>query len=269
MYRKFIAGAGAICVTLSLIVSSLADDLATRGRAILDANDKAVVTVQVVLKSSAGGGGPSESKQDLTGTVIDPSGLTVLALSACDPTELYQRVMSEDYSRANMQTEVTDVKILQDDGSETPAEIVLRDKDLDLAFIRPKTRPTNPVSAIDLAKSSKPQPLDQVLAIFRLNRAAGRACAGAAERVSAIIRKPQIFYIPESTVTSTSLGSPAFALDGTVVGIFVTRAISAKGGGSRNYRNSITGVILPAESVLKAAAQAPQPKPAGEQKEQK
>src|SRR2546422_4160959 len=37
-----------------------------------------------------------------------------------------------------------------DDGTEIPAEIVLRDRDLDLAFIRPKTKPANPMPAVDL-----------------------------------------------------------------------------------------------------------------------
>jgi len=42
------------------------------------------VTVQLVLKSKMSmpgfGGRSNESKQDATGTMIDPSGLTVLAL---------------------------------------------------------------------------------------------------------------------------------------------------------------------------------------------
>ena len=113
-----------------------------KGREIFKKNQRAVVTVQEVLKMSpAGGSRANESKQDLTGTVLDGSGLTVLALSACDPSEMYQRMMGEDYSRGRVETEITDMKILLDDGTEVPAEIVLRDKDLDLAFIRPRPSP--------------------------------------------------------------------------------------------------------------------------------
>jgi len=132
----------------------------------------------------------------------------------------------------------------------------LRDKDLDLAFIRPKIKPSNPVSFIDLTKSSSALSLVQVLALYRLNGAAGRSCAGAIERISAVIKKPRTLYIPETTMTATTPGAPAFALDGNVLGIFVTRAISAKGATSRNYRNTVTPVILPAEDILKAARQA-------------
>ena len=124
------------------------------------------------------------------------------------------------------------MKILLDDGTELPAEIVLRDKDLDLAFIRPKTKPASPMAAVDLSKSAPAQLLDQVITLNRLNSAAGRAYAASVERISAVIQKPRTFYIPDSTMTSTTLGSPAFALDGNVVGVFVMRAVSSKGGGA-------------------------------------
>jgi len=50
---------------------------------------------------------------------------------------MYQRMMGEEYSRSRVETEITDIKILLDDGTEVaPLRLVLRDKDLDLAFIR-------------------------------------------------------------------------------------------------------------------------------------
>ena len=71
-----------------------ADELADKGREIFKNNQRAVVTVQVVMKTkySMGGMGAqdNESKQDLTGTVVDPSGLTVLALSSTDPGSMLQ-----------------------------------------------------------------------------------------------------------------------------------------------------------------------------------
>jgi serine protease Do len=249
---------------LFLVFSSLlacADEFSTKGREILEKHGPAVITVQVLLKVSySGSSTPSETKEDITGTVLDSSGLTVLALSACDPSELYQRVLSDEYSRAKVQTEVTDIKILLEDGTEVPCEIVLRDKDLDLAFIRPKTKPATSLPFVDLTKSGPAQALDQLLALYRLNGAAGRSCAGAMERVSAVIKKPRTLYIPESSMTGTTRGAPAFSLDGNVVGIFVARAISAKSASSRGYRNSVTAVILPAEDILKAARQAPEPR---------
>lgn len=243
-------------------LNAAADEFAEKGREILKKNQHAVVTVQVVIKATAGGGRSSENRQEITGTVVDPSGLTVLALSACDPAEMYRR-LSEDYK---VEVEVSDVKILLDDSSELAAEIVLRDKDLDLAFIRPKTRPAKPMNFIDLNQSGAPQPLDQVLTLNRLNKAASRAYSGSAERIAAVIQKPRTFYVPDSNMSSTTLGSPAFLLDGKIVGIFVMRAVSGAGG-TANLRQNLTSILLPAEDILKAAKQAPEAKPEEEKKE--
>jgi hypothetical protein len=124
------------------------------------------------------------------------------------------------------------------------------------------------MAAIDLSKSGPAQILDEVITLNRLNSAAGRAYAASVERISAVIQKPRTFYIPDSNMTATTLGSPAFALDGKVVGLLVMRAISAKGGASRNYRDSMTSIILPAEDILKAAKQAPEAKGEPEKKEE-
>jgi hypothetical protein len=246
-----------------------AEEVAEKGRDVFKQHQHAVVTVQVVLKVSyPGASKTSENRQDLTGTVVDPSGLTVLALSACDPTDMYQRMMSDEASKLKLDIEVTDIKILLDDGTEIPSEIVLRDKDMDLAFIRPKAKLANPMAAVDLTKAAPAQMLDQVITLNRLNSAAGRAYAASVERISAVIQKPRTFYIPDSSMTATTLGSPAFALDGNIVGVFVMRAISSKsGGGSRNYRDSMTSIILPAEDILKGAKQAPEAKGSDEKKD--
>ena len=245
-----------------------ADELAEKGRAIFQQHQHEVVTVQVVIKVSAPGAPRSnENRQDLTGTVVDPSGLTVLALSACDPSDMYQRMMSEEAAKTKLDIEVTDIKILLDDGTEVPSEIVLRDKDLDLAFVRPKTKPASPMAAVDMTLSAPVQVLDQVITLNRLNSAAGRAYAASVERINAVIQKPRTFYIPDSSMTATTLGSPAFALDGKVVGVFVMRAISAKGAASRGFRDSMTTIILPVEDIAKAAKQAPEAKGGEEKKE--
>lgn len=249
-----------------LATPCVADELADKGREIFKKHQRTVVTVQVVLKTTVsmpGQGSPSqETKQDITGTVVDPSGLTVLALSACDPSGMYESMMAgmgNEEMQFKMDTEVADVKILLDDGSELPAEVVLRDKDMDLAFIRPKAKPANPMPAIDLSKGAQAQVLDQVITLNRLGNAAGRAYAASVERVTAVVQKPRTFYIPDSTMTATSLGSPAFTLDGNILGVFVMRTIKSKSGmGMFNFQpDGVTSIILPAADVLKAAKQAP------------
>lgn len=257
-----------LLVTLALTVAARADEVSEKGREIFKKHQNEVVTVQEVVKMTYSSGGrtsePRENKQDLTGTVIDPSGLTVLALSAADPSEMVKR-MYPDYK---MDLEISDVKILLKDGVEIPAEIVLRDKDLDLAFIRPKAKQSTPMAAVDLTKSATAQVLDNVITLNRLGRAAGRAHAASVERINAVVLKPRTFYIPDSTMTSTSAGSPAFSLDGNIIGIMVMRAINSDGGAGASRQDTATSIILPAEDILKAAKQAPEAKGDDEKKDE-
>jgi S1-C subfamily serine protease len=246
-----------------------ADEIAEKGRAILSKNQHAVVTVQLVLKSKVSlpgmGGQSSESRTDVTGTIIDPSGLAVLSLSATDPGQVIQNMMggmSEEEMKFKMETELSDVKMLLEDGTEIAAAVVLRDKDLDLAFIRPKSKLAAPCNAVDLSQANKAEVLDQVIALNRLGSAAGRAYAASVERISAVVQRPRLFYVPDSAMTTTTLGSPAFTLDGKPLGIFVMRSLKGKGGAGimgmfSGQQENTTTIIATAEAVAKVAKQAP------------
>lgn len=269
MNLKSILPLGVLWAVATVATTVVADDISDKGREVFKQNSGTVVTVQEVVKMTSSYNGrtsePRESKQDLTGTVLDPSGLTVLALSAADPSEMLKR-MYPDYK---VDFDISDMKLLLDDGSEVACEIVLRDKDLDLAFIRPKSKLANPLAAVDMSKSTSAQILDSVITINRLGRAAGRAHAASLERISAVVTKPRTFYVPDSTLTATALGSPVFALDGKVVGLMVMRAISGGGGAAGSSRqDNATTIILPAEDIAKAAQQAPAAKPEEPKKEE-
>ncbi len=255
----------AMALTAPLAAPARADELGEKGREVFKQNQGAVVTVQVDIKQSFSRPGRAtqhnETRQEPTGTVVDPSGLTVLALSACDPTGVYEVLTSgagEATPRARMEAELTSLKILLADGHELPAEMVLRDKDLDLAFIRPRAKPAQPMAAVDLSRSATAQVLDQVITLNRLGKAADHAPAASVERVSAVVQGPRRFYVPDNAITTTALGSPAFALNGQIVGIFVRRAVSGVSAASLGSvpTENVTTIILPAGDVLQAAKQA-------------
>ena len=258
--------AGLLAATLTP-AAARADELSDKGRAVFSKNKQAVVTVMLAMKNKFSGMGATqatEAKTDATGTVIDPSGLTVLSLSATDPSQLVQNMVSamssEGDSRFKMESELSDVKILLADGTtEVPAEVVLRDKDLDLAFIRPKVAPAAPMAAINLADAGKAEVLDQIVSLNRLGNAGGRAYAANEERISAVVQKPRLFYVPMTSATTTALGCPAFTLDGKPLGIFLMRALKGKGSMSmvNMQPENVTAIILPAAEILKAAAQVP------------
>ena len=128
---KFLVAGLSGALFLGSCASSGADEMAEKARAVFKKNQSSVVTVQLVVKSKMGfagvGGDSRESKQEVSGTVIDPSGLTAVSLSSTDPTSLLQGFMSgfggdgEDNFKLKMDSELSDVKLLSQDGTELPA----------------------------------------------------------------------------------------------------------------------------------------------------
>jgi S1-C subfamily serine protease len=245
------------------------DEISSCGQQIFEKYHGAVVTVQVNLRSSYSKDGraspPTESKYELTGTVVDPSGLIVLAHSGCDPGEFYKSTSSV-YEGYKVESEISDLKILLDDNTEVPAEIVLRDRDHDLAFARPKTMLGRPWKAVDLTKPGSAKVLDQVLAFNRLNSVSGRAYSASVARIIAVVVKPRPFYLHDGTSPGFGLGSPVFSLDGNLLGVAVMRVSGAKG--ANDDENSVS-IITPTEQVLKAAKQVPSVRAKAEKEEKR
>lgn len=249
-------------------VASLAsaDNAAESGRKILDANKNAVITVELVLtqKFSFQGGQSQENeiKTETTGTVISDYGLTVVSLSETDPSSIMNAIMA-DSQRRNMtiDIQVKDAKLLLVDDTEVPAEVILRDKDLDMAFIRPTEQRDEKFAFVDMAKAGKPQLLDQVITLNRLGKVARRVHSASIERIDAVVERPRLFYVPGKDPTNTALGSPAFTLDGEIVGVFLIRAIKDTSGGGRGLfggmGDNVIAVIVPAADVVEGAAQVP------------
>lgn len=249
---------------ISCLTLGAADETAVAGRKILEENRLAVVTVELVIRSQVSmrgrGSQEFESKSEATGVVIDPSGLTVMSLSKIDPAAAF----GGGRPGFEMDSEVQDIKILLLNGEDLSAEVVLRDPDLDLAFIRPVKKPAKPLDAVDLSKSAEVEVLDQVISLNRLGRVARRVHSASLERIDAVVEKPRRFYIPGADNTTTDLGSPAFALDGRVVGIFVMRTINPPKGAGQGLIGGpdpfMSVILLPAKDIAEAAEQAPAPK---------
>lgn len=254
-------------LTALAVPTAYTDEIASQGRKVLEKNRSAVITIEVVLKQQVSFAGSAsrdnESKSEITGTVISPDGLTVVSLSEIDPSNIFDIMMAgTQRGDVNMTTEVRSAKFLMADDSEVPAEVVLRDKDLDMAFLRPIEKPTNTYVHVDFTSSAKVDYLDPVVSINRLGRVARRAHTLSIERIEAVVEKPRRFYVPGNDPTNTGLGSPAFSLDGKPIGVFLLRAIKTAdtGGLSSMFGGlgeGIITVLLPGADIADGAAQAP------------
>ncbi len=257
----------ALCLTIALSALSAtasADPVAEAGRQLLDTNKEAVVTVRLVVREQltmqGRSGEATESTSEVTGTVISPDGVTVLSLSETDPGALFN-MMGMGMEGVSIDSEVTDVQLIQLDGAETPAQLILRDQDFDLAFVRPTEQPESDWPYIDLDQDGSPELLDQAIMLNRLGRVAGRNHSAGVIRIESIVERPRQFYIPSRGETGASLGSPVFTLEGDIVGIMVLRAIRGTGGGvSRMLRSgdTMTPIVLPAIDIREAVEQAPE-----------
>jgi serine protease Do len=158
-------------------------------------------------------------------------------------------------------SEPTDVKIRIADGRELPAKIVLRDEDLDLAFLMPTTKLDKPLVAINLSEATKPALLDEVVVLSRLGRVGGWVPSASLHNISAIIDKPRTFFVTEANGSGGAMGTPAFNPNGKVVGLLTLRSIDAGRPGmmammSGTESYGLLPVILPAADVLEVARQA-------------
>jgi hypothetical protein len=253
-----------ICI-LALGSTAIADE-STVGRDLTTKYGNAVVKIMLVVKMSMsfqGQGDSREQKSEVTGTVIDPSGLTVVSLTAVNPGDMLGGMFGGDEG-PSISTEVKDVKIRLVDGKEIPGKVVLRDKDLDLAFIRPVTKPTAPMAYIDLKNSGNVDMLDQTVLVSRLGKVANRSIAAYMQRIQAVVEKPRKFYTVGLSGRGDELGAPVFTMDGKVVGLLLLRVMQGQASGMSD--SPFLPVIIPADEIQTVAVQAPEDAPKEEVK---
>jgi len=263
----------AVCASVVLVGRpdvARGQDVRAAARDVVKQWQDAIVNVRVVLKTRMSMGGremqSADDSVDAVGTVIDPSGLTVMSLGSLNPGAMMSKIVgisagsgSGSDTRIDITSEPTDLKIRVPDGRELPAKIVLRDEDLDLAFIRPTVKPASPMVAIKLSDSATPALLDQVLILSRLGRVGSWAPSASLADISAIIQRPRTFYVLGGA--PAGMGTPAFNASGKLVGLLTLRQVDP----GRASMFSMTGgaealgllpVILPAADVLEIAHQA-------------
>ena len=246
-------------------------DDAEKGREVFNKYKDAVITIKLVISNEMVMGGQSgmkhEIKTEVTGTVISKDGLALISLTPTDPSASFAKIMGGitgmSSSEMDFRSNVTDVKMLVGKGQEIEAEIVLRDTDLDFAFVRPKKKIAREFAFVDLRKYKSAAVLDEVLTIKRLGKVAHRECAVSLKRISAIVNRPRKFYILDQSLTEVTLGSPVFLITGEPLGITMLRFAPGAGQaalGSMFLDQTNLGVlpiVVPGKDILEAASQVP------------
>lgn len=226
------------------IVAVRADEVANAGRDVLKKHQDAVIGIRIVVKVAVPGReSTQEIKVDAIGIMLDTNGLTVASLRVVEPGDVLSRAMGRE-----LQAEVADLRLVLADRTEVPAALVLRDKDLDLAFLRPTEALPKPGSVVSLSATPKTDVMDPVIVLTRSIRTPRMDPLVNEERIAAVVDKPRLFYIGSPAMQSTPPGSAVFALDGQLIGQLLTR---------RSPRGEVWIAIVPAADIAEIAKQVP------------
>ncbi len=250
--RCAIAMAAAMMVSASVAWAQTPEERAG-ARDLIAKQGNAVVFVLGTAKIRINQGGREQnqdSRIQALVTIIDSSGLGVMSLTALDPGEFLSAQMSRGRAAGagvSVSTEASDLRYRMPDGNEIPVRVVLRDKELDLAFLRPVEKPAAPVAAIDLP-TSRPAVVDAVVELKRLPESAGWQSTAQFHSVQAVVEKPRTFFILTGGVAGTP-GSPVFDTRGRFVGVILRWRNEADAA-------SALQIVLPASDIREVAKQA-------------
>lgn len=245
---------GALAQVPSPVASGDGIQFTTEGaRALLAKLDPSLVSVKITARVTIAmegrESGKEEQDNETSGCIVGSGGLVAVSLSSIDPKSMYEDIIGSgpEADKFKIQSEITDIKLHFSDGKEVPGEVVLRDKDLDIAFIKPKTPLGYTVAVLDLANAADARILDQVLVVSRLGKSANWASRARMERVNTVLTKPRKMYM----LTSEDVGAVVAAPDGKIIGIQMLRKVVGAG----KDQPEVLTVVLPAKDILADARQ--------------
>jgi len=241
---------------LTITTTAFPVELVDMARSVADKAQKTVVGIRVIIKLKLGNGQDQEEKLEVLGTVIDPSGLTVADATSVDPTDMIRALTGNK----GIEAEVKETTLIMDDGTDVEADLVLRDTDLGLAFIRPRDA-SKKFDAITLKAHAKPaELLDGIFVVGRAGKLANRSLSVKTGKIESIVKGPRTYYISDGELSAHS-GCMAYGADGEALGLIVIKyQQQAETGG--NLQHMMGGgdteirIVRPVDDIIEIAAQA-------------
>lgn len=228
-----------------------AGDVAATARDVLARHADAIVRVTATLKQDMAGfgiqfgGGGGERMAEAIGTVIDPTGIVVVASAALNPTgammaEGIEFNVAGERKKIEMKTEMSKPVIHLAEGTEVPARIALEDPDSGLTFIVPEKHDGKAFACMTAEAAVDVRPLDEVILVSRLGKQYGSAPAAAIARIKAVVTKPRRGAVPEGFEHGS-----AFDQNGRFLGVTTIRMPS--------IRDTSGGMEMPMPLIIPAA----------------
>jgi len=263
MFKQALIACVCLCLSVGTLFAQTEDRaLVETARKTLQTYDKAVISLNAVLKFEAKGvelpGLDQEQKTQCAAVVIDPSGLAVTSLTNLNPQKALGKIRINRGGAPmtlELDCQIQEVKYRLTDGTEVPARVVLKDDDLDVAFLTPQ-KPLDAatqakMAAISLADAAAaPKMLDPTILIGRTDESMNFIPMLNMGRVVAIVSKPRTCYM----TNQGTLGGPVFDGQGKLLGL-VCRCVRPESE-SGAAKPMTVPLILPAADVAKLVPQA-------------
>lgn len=209
---------------------------------------------KISMSTSGGGEGmPSipdeEAKVMSLGTIVSKDGVVVTMLSQLDPAAGVKGRSVRGPNgpiKLDATSVIKELKIVMPDGTEIPAELVMKDVSLDLAVVRVKAGTKEAAEAtfhaIDLKDSAEGKILDGVVTVVRMPEVFNRVPAVTTGHIGMVTKKPRVFLRAEGGAP----GCPTFNTDGKLIGITAGRTMGGR---------VVELAIIPAADVLDVVEQ--------------
>jgi hypothetical protein len=192
------------------------------------------------------------------GTVVDPSGIVVLATAELNPTAAMMADGLEvnfggERKKIKLKTKISQPVIHLADGTEVPARIAIEDPDTGLTYVVPEKKAVKPFASLPPGPEAGPRVLDDVILLSRLAKHSGEEPSVILTRISAVVTKPRRGYAVGGA------NGAAFDRDGRFFGVATLRTEPTAGIGG-----SFMPLVIPAADIAQVAAQVrEQGEPAG------
>lgn len=249
-FRRLIMAA--VLVQLN-IQSAHADAQGDMIRGLLAKHESGLVTLRLIVKASMGGE-EAQSEIEADGLLMNASGLVVTTNMAIDPSAAYSDAMGD--AGRSISSKVVSLKILMNGGIEIPAKVVLRDKNRNLAFIRPIRKPAMTLRPFNFAEGGPARTGDVVYILGRMGKAGNRSAEAKLNRITSTITRPRRVYVLDP-YTYIYSGHAVFNERGQLLGLLLPR-ISRGGRTTSRVSDSFLSIVIPASDINEAAQQAPQ-----------
>jgi S1-C subfamily serine protease len=255
--------AAALAALLS--TAAVAADITQSARDLFTRTQPSLVSVSAMSKMDMSGSGlPMRGLGDAqetacVGLVVDASGLTVVSYTALNPIEAVMGALrsrmggdEEESSAGKPTTELSRIQMRLADGTEVPARLVFKDKELDMAFLVPDPKegekaPT--FTPVSLAAGATARELDDIVVLGRQSKTLGYQPTVSVGHVTAVVSKPRTMY---DLSTPAQPGTPIFLPDGKLLGLTATMAGEARG----LLSGGMEQLVLPTAEIAKLAEQA-------------